>query len=134
MNLFYFYIVWLCEEIVCSFFNIPFKIFWPKYKFGLGWFGLVVYDYLFTSQRESRRYGFFCYTITWFVPFGVIENRVTKINFKYFNGNCNYSSCVVGQFYFYMHQPIKPWLFETIIFWASLSLHIHTVLKSFVSY
>ena len=41
---------------------------------------------------------------------------------------------LVDQFYFYMHQPIKPWLFEKIIFWASLSLHFHMVLKSLVSY
>ena len=27
-------------------------------------------------------------TLTYFVPFGVIENRVTKVIFKYFNGNC----------------------------------------------
>ena len=29
---------------------------------------------------------------------------------------------------------VKPWLFEKIIFWASLSLHFHMVLKSLVSY
>ena len=39
---------------------------------------------------------------------------------------------LVDQFYFHMHQPIRVWLFEKIIFeldyhWASLSLH----LKSF---
>ena len=28
----------------------------------------------------------------YFVLFGVIENIVTKIKFKYFNGNCDYSS------------------------------------------
>ena len=42
---------------------------------------------------------------------------------------------LVDQFYFYMHhQPIKPKLFEKIIFWASFSLHFHMVLKSLVSY
>ena len=35
---------------------------------------------------------------------------------------------------FYMHQPIKSWLFEKIIFWDSLSLHFYMVLKSLVSY
>ena len=34
----------------------------------------------------------FCYTFTYFVPFGVIENRFTKFKFKYFNGNCDYYS------------------------------------------
>ena len=47
----------------------------------------------------SSRYGFFCYTFTYFVPFGVIENRVTKFNFKYFNGNFS-----------------EAWLFEKFIF------------------
>ena len=36
----------------------------------------------------------FLLTFNYFVPFGVIENRFTKINFKYFNGNCDYSSCL----------------------------------------
>ena len=29
----------------------------------------------------------FCYTFTYFVPFGAIENRVMKVNHKQFNGN-----------------------------------------------
>ena len=59
----------------------------------------------------------FCYIFTYFVPFRVIENSVTKINFKYFNGNCVTVPVVpVDQFYFYMHQPRKPLLFEIIIF------------------
>ena len=41
---------------------------------------------------------------------------------------------LVDQFYFYMHQPIKPWFFEEIIFWAILSLHFQMVLKSLVFY
>ena len=46
---------------------------------------------------------------------------------------------LVYQFDFYMHQPIKAWLFEKITFelgyqWASLSLHFQIVLKSLVSY
>ena len=50
----------------------------------------LVSDYIFTSQRESHSVpdmGFLL-TFNYFVPFGVIENRFTKINFKYFNGNC----------------------------------------------
>ena len=46
------------EEVVCSFFNIIFDIFWAKYKFGLcnkTWRkGVVVYNHLFTSQREYQ--------------------------------------------------------------------------------
>ena len=47
----------------------------------------------------------------------------------------------VDQYYFYMHQAIKVWLFQKIIFdnyldyhWASLSLHFYLVLKLLVSY
>ena len=36
---------------------------------------------------------------------------------------------LVDQFYFYMYQPINPWLIERIIFWGSLSLHFHMVLN-----
>ena len=35
----------------------------------------------------------FLLTFNYFVPFGVIKKRFTKINFKYFNGNCDNSSC-----------------------------------------
>ena len=46
---------------------------------------------------------------------------------------------LVDQFYFFIHQPMKAWLFDKIIFeldydCASLSLHFHIVLKSLVSY
>ena len=35
----------------------------------------------------------FLLIFNFFVPFGVIENRFTKFDFKYFNGNCDNSSC-----------------------------------------
>ena len=38
----------------------------------------------------------------------------------------------VDEFYFYMHYPIKAWLFEKIIF--ELVYLFHIVLKSLVSY
>ena len=55
----------------------------------------LVSDYTFTSQRESLSLPDmnFLLTFNYFVPFGVIENICTKINFKYFNGNYDYSSC-----------------------------------------
>ena len=55
----------------------------------------LVFDYIFTSQRESHSLPDmnFLLTFDYFVPFGVIENRFTKINFKYFNGNCDHSIC-----------------------------------------
>ena len=39
---------------------------------------------------------------------------------------------LVDEFYFYMHHPIKAWLFEKIIF--ELVYFFHIVLKSLVSY
>ena len=42
----------------------------------------------------SSRYGFF-YTFTYFVLFGVIENRVTKVNFKYFKFNGNFAQALL---------------------------------------
>ena len=38
----------------------------------------------------------------------------------------------VDEFYFYMHHPIKAWLFEKVIF--ELVYLFHIVLKSLVSY
>ena len=35
----------------------------------------------------GSRNGFFNYTFTYFVSLGVIQERVTKVNFKYFNEN-----------------------------------------------
>ena len=92
----------------------------------------IWFHYIFTSQRESHSIpdmGFLL-TFNYFVPFGVIENRFTKINFKYFNGNCDYSSCPVV--YFYMRYLIMAWLFEKIIF--ELVYIFHIVLKSLISY
>ena len=68
--------IFSCSRGNCIFlFGISF--FWIR------GFGLRL-SHLFTSQFQIW---IFCYTFTYFVPFGVIENRVTKVNFKYFNGN-----------------------------------------------
>ena len=39
---------------------------------------------------------------------------------------------LVDEFYFYMHHPIKAWLFENMIF--ELVYLFHIVLKSLISY
>ena len=117
------------EEVVCSFFNILFDIFWAKYKFGLcikTWrrgFGCSRLC-LYLSKRVSliSRWEFFCYSIAYFAPFWVIKNRVIKIDFKYFMEIVTILVVLVDQFYFCMQQPTTPWLFEKIIFWGSLSL------------
>ena len=61
------------------------------------WFTIIL-----LSRKESLtlfQIWFFYYTFTYFVPFGVIENRVTKVKSKYFNGKC-----------------AEAWLFEKFIF------------------
>ena len=65
-----------------------------------------VSDYIFTSQKESHSVpdmGFLP-AFNYFVPFRVIENRFTKINFKYFNGNCDCSSCP-GWWILFLYTP-----------------------------
>ena len=49
----------------------------------------LVYEYLFTSRGEFHAVPgmyFLRYTFTYFILVGVIEERVAKINSKYFNG------------------------------------------------
>ena len=60
----------------------------------------------------------FYYTFTYFVPFGVIENRITKVNSKYFNGTCT-----------------EAWLFKKFAFEldaSSYSFKITYILLSYV--
>ena len=63
----------------------------------------------------------FLLTLNYLVPFGVIENRFIKINFKGFNGNCDYSSCP-GWWILFLYTPFhKSFAFWKIYLWASLS-------------
>ena len=55
----------------------------------------------------------------YFVPFGVIENRFTKIKFKSFNGNCDYS-CWAGWWILYA-LPHKGLTFWKNYLWTSIS-------------
>ena len=82
----------------------------------------LVSDYIFTSQRESHSLpdmGFLL-TLNYFVPFRVIENRFTKINFKYFNGNCDNSS-YPGWWILFLHAPAHKGLAFWKNLWASLT-------------
>ena len=65
--------------------------------------------------------GIFCYTVAYFVPFLIIKNRFTKINFKYFNGNCDYSSCPGWWILFSYAPPHKGLAFWKNYLWTSLS-------------
>ena len=108
------------------FFSTPFLIFWNSinltYASQLGNKDLVS-DYIFTFQKESHSVPDmdFLLTFNYFVPFAVIENRFTKINFKYFNGNCDYSSCPGWWILFLYAPPHKGLAFWKNYLWASLS-------------
>ena len=94
----------------------------------------LVSDYIFTSQKKSHSVSDMCFLLTfnYFVPFGFIENKFTKINFKYFNENCNYSSFPGWWILFLYAPPHKGLAFEKIMF--ELVYLFHIVLKSPVSY
>ena len=55
----------------------------------------------------------------YFVPFGVIKKRFTKIKFRSFNGNCDYS-CWPGWWILYA-LPHKDLAFWKNYLWTSLS-------------
>ena len=75
------------EETLCSFWYIL-----EQYKFDLCttvWlrgFGLNVTFLPFKESLTLFQIWTFYYTYIYFVPIGVMENRVTKANSKYFNG------------------------------------------------
>ena len=60
-----------------------------------------------------------CYD--YFVPFGVIENRFTKIKFKYFNGNWDYSIWPGWSILFFYALPHKGLDFCKNYLWTILS-------------
>ena len=66
----------------------------------------------------------FLLTFNYFVPFGVIENRFTKINFKYFNGNCDYSSCP-GWWILFLYAPPH----KGLAFWKNYLVYLCTGLS-----
>ena len=66
------------EEILYCFFNFLCDIFWDSINVAYVsqwriWFGLRLSYYLSKRVSLCSRYGFFCYSFTYFVPFGVIE-------------------------------------------------------------
>ena len=92
---------------------------------------LVVYNYLFTSQREPHSVpdrDFFA-TLLLISSHFELSRILPKLTASILMETVTILVVLVDQFYFYMHQPIKPWLFEKIIFWASLSLHFHMVIN-----
>ena len=110
-------------------FLISFLIFWNSinlaYASQLGNKDLVS-DHIFTSQSESHsvpNMGFLL-VFNYFVPFGVIKNRFTKFNFKYFIGNCDNSSCPGWWILFLYPLPRKSLAFWKNL-WATISDKIY---------
>ena len=105
-------------------FSISFLIYFGlntnlAYQSKLGEEGLVVYNYLFTSQRESHSVpdrDFFATLLLISSHFELSRIELPKLTSSILMEIVTILVVLVDQFYFYMHQPIKPWLFEKIIF------------------
>ena len=77
--------------------------------------GLVVYDYLVTSQRESHFVSdrdFFATLLLISSHFELSRIELPKLTSSILMEIVTILVVLVDQFYFYMHQLIKPWLFE----------------------
>ena len=130
------------EEVVSSFSNILFDIFWAKYKFGLyikTWrrgCGCLQLSFYLSKSLTLSYIGIFLQHYCLLRPIFVLSRiDLPKLTSSILKEIVTILVVLVDQFYFYMHhQPINPWLFEKIIFWASLSLYFQMVLKSLVSY
>ena len=94
------------------------------------WF-LIIFSLLKKSLTLFHIWVFLL-TFNYFIPFGVIENRFTKLTSSILMKIVTVLVVLVDEFYFYMHHPIKAWLFEKIIF--ELVYLFHIVLKSLASY
>ena len=89
-----------------------------SYLSKLGEEGLVVYNYLFTSQRESHSVpdrDFFA-TLLLISSHFELSRILPKLTASILMETVTILVVLVDQFYFYMHQPIKPWPFEKLSF------------------
>ena len=90
-----------------------------SYLSKLGEEGLVVYNYLFTSQRESHSVldrDFFPTLLLILSHFELSRTELPKLTSCILMEIVAILAVLVDQFYFYMHQPIKPWPFEKLSF------------------
>ena len=114
------------EEIAYSFFNFLFDIL-EKYKLGLCitvWkqrFGFWLYFYLSKRVSLCSTYGFFFANLQLFYPIWGYREQFYQINFKYFNGNCDCSSCPGSWILFLYVPPHKGLAFWKNSLWTSLS-------------
>ena len=89
------------------------------YELKLGEEGLVVYDYLFTSQRESHSVpdrDFFAILLLILSHLELSRIELRKLTSSILMEIVTIPVVVIDLFYFYTHQPKKLWLFEKIIF------------------
>ena len=89
------------------------------YVIKLGEEGVVVEDYLFTSQRKSHSVpdrDYFATILLILSHFELSRIELPKLTSSILMEIVTIIVALVDQFYFYMHQPIKPWLFEKTIF------------------
>ena len=114
------YIFPVPEGVICSFFDI-FLIYFGlnlnlAYVIKLGEEGVVVEDYLFTSQRKSHSVpdrDYFATILLILSHFELLRIELPKLTSSILMEIVTILAVLVDQFYFYMHhQPIKPWLFE----------------------
>ena len=100
----------------------------------------LVYDYIFTSQTESNSaldMDAFASPLLILSHMELFSIELPRLTSGILLKVVTIPVLLGDQFYFYMHQPIKPWFLKKIIFelhyhWASLFLCL--VLKSLVSY
>ena len=85
----------------------------------LGEEGLVVYEYLFTFQRESHfvpDMDFFATLLLISSYFELSRIELPKIASSILMEIVTILVVLVDKSYFYMHELIKPWFFEKSIF------------------
>ena len=79
----------------------------------------LVYNYLFTSQRKSHSVpDMVFFALLSLILFHLELSRIElpKLTSRILMEIVTNPVVLVDLFYFYMHQPIKAWLFENIIF------------------
>ena len=102
-------------------FSISFLIFWNSinlaYVSQLGNEDLIS-DYYFTTQKESHSVPDMgsLLTFNYFVSFGLSRIDLPRLKSNILMEIVLILVVLVHEFYFYMHHPIKAWIFEKIIF------------------
>ena len=134
------------DEIAYFFINIIFDTFWESIKFGrcnTTWrrgFGLRLSFYLLKKVSICSRYVDF-FSIPWLIlpNLELSRTELPKLPSNYLIEIVTILLALVDQFYFYMHQRIKTWLFEKKIifeldyYWAkNLQFQSHVLLFEFL--